>query len=107
MMSPTEPLPLAGLHQFTDFALKQVALQRADVADVQFAIKVIGFMQKGARQQFLAGFFIPLSSLVLRPDSYSVRPRDLFAKIGNAEATFASGLLAFLVNDFRISQDEP
>jgi len=37
-------LPLPGLHHFVDFALHQIALERADVADVELAIQVIGFV---------------------------------------------------------------
>ena len=47
-------LPFALLHQLADLALHQVALQRADVADVELAVEVVGFVQQRARQQFFA-----------------------------------------------------
>ena len=41
-------LPLSRLHQLADLALDQVALQRADVADVELAMQMLGFMKEGS-----------------------------------------------------------
>ena len=53
----TQSLPFSGFDQLADLALHQVALERADMADVELAVEVIGFMQEGAGQQFFSGFF--------------------------------------------------
>src|ERR1019366_2806744 len=44
-------LPLSRLHHFLDLALDQVALQCADVRDVQLAVQVIGLMQEGRSEE--------------------------------------------------------
>src|SRR6266404_4379474 len=38
------PLPFSRFHQFLDPALNQVAFERANVRNVEFAVQVIGFM---------------------------------------------------------------
>jgi len=43
-------LPRSSLDQLADLTLYQVPLQRANVADVKFAVQVFGFMQEGTRQ---------------------------------------------------------
>ena len=83
-------LPLSRFHQLADLALHQVALQRADVADVQLAVQVIGLMQEGARQQIFAGLLEPLAVHVLRADGHLARARHRLAKFGNAQAAFGS-----------------
>ena len=67
------PLPLSRFHQLADLALHEVSLERADVADVEFAIQMIGFVQKSAGQQIVAGLFEPLPIHILRPDSHFSR----------------------------------
>jgi hypothetical protein len=44
------PLPLSRFHQLADLALHEVSLERADVADVELAIQMVGFVQKSAGQ---------------------------------------------------------
>src|SRR5204862_786341 len=39
--------PFPSFHQLFDFAFDQVTLERADVADVQLAIQVVGFVEEG------------------------------------------------------------
>jgi len=46
-----KPLPFSRLHQFLDLAFDQVALQGADVRNVELAVQVIGLMEEGSRQQ--------------------------------------------------------
>ena len=68
-------LPFSGFHHLADFALHQVALQGADVADVELAVQVIGLVQEGAGQQLFAGFFVDLAVDVLGADGDFVGTR--------------------------------
>src|ERR1700737_2988798 len=101
------PLPLAGLHQLADLAFHEIALQSADVADVQLAVQMIGLVQEGASQQIFAGLLEPLSIHVLRPDHHLAGTRHRLPKLGNAEAAFVLGVAAFGANDFRIGDHQP
>ena len=60
--------PVPGALQLLDLALHQVALQRADVGDVEPAVEVIGLVQERARQQIFAGLLELLALRVLRAD---------------------------------------
>src|ERR1022692_1472971 len=99
-------LPFSGFCQLADFATDQVALQGADVADVQLAVQVVGFVQKGARQQVFAGLFEELTLGVLRAHRYALGTLDLLAERGNAQATFFAFLLAFHAHNFRIDEHQ-
>ncbi len=48
-------LPFAGFDQLANLSLDQITLESADVADVELAVEMIGFMQKSPGQQFVAG----------------------------------------------------
>jgi hypothetical protein len=41
-------LPISGFLEFADFAFYEVALQGANVTDVELAVQVIGFVEEGA-----------------------------------------------------------
>src|SRR5258708_2840686 len=82
-------LPLSRLDEFANLALDQVAFQRADVTDVEFAVQVIGFVLKGPCQQIFAGFLEDLSRCILRAYCNYLRTAYIFAKVRNAKATFA------------------
>src|SRR5262249_30447574 len=99
-------LPVSGFDQFPDFTLHQVALEGADVADVELAVEVVGFMEERAREQVFAGFFEPFSIDVLRANGDDLRPSYVFAEFRDAEAPFALGLLAFGMDDLGIREDE-
>src|ERR1035437_7319861 len=43
-------LPFALLHQFADLALHHVALQGADVTDIELTVEMVGFVHQRARQ---------------------------------------------------------
>src|SRR5574341_2371479 len=60
-----QSLPLTGASQLPDFTLDEVALERADVADEELAVQVVGLMQEGAGQQVFAGVLESLSVHVL------------------------------------------
>ena len=102
----TQSLPFSGFHQLFDFAFHQVALQGADVADVELAIEMIGFVKEGPGEEFLSGFFEDVTVNVLGADRDLVRARDVFAELRNAEASLALSVLAFGVNDFWVDQDQ-
>ena len=76
--------PLPNFHQLPNFSLHQIPLQRADVADVKFAVQVIGFMQESPRQLFLPSLLVPLSIYVLRADGDLVSACDWLTEFGNA-----------------------
>ena len=97
--SPSRPFP--GLHQFPDFTFYKIALQGADVLDVELAGEMIDFVLERARQQVLAGPFIPLAFDVLGPDSGAFGAGNLLAKARNAQATLFAGLLALQFQNFR------
>src|SRR5260370_17382659 len=100
------PPPLSRLHQFLDLALDEVALERADVRDVELAVQVIGLVQEGARQQLFSGVLEKLSAQILRAYRNGLGARDLLAKFGNAQAAFAAPLAALFANDYRIDQNQ-
>src|ERR1017187_2054344 len=104
--SSSQFLPFSGFHQFADFAFHQVALEGADVADVELAVEVIGLVQEGTGQEFFPGFFIELAVNVLGANRDFVGTRYVLAKIGDAEASFALGVAALRVNNFGIDEDE-
>src|SRR6266536_3446609 len=54
-------LPLARFDQFFDFALHQIALQGADMTDVQLPVQMIGLVQESAGQQLLPRLFVPFA----------------------------------------------
>jgi hypothetical protein len=99
-------LPFSGFHHFADFAFHQIALEGADVADVELAVQVIGFVQKGAGQQLFSRFFVDLAVNILGADSDFVGTSDVLAEIGDAEASFTLSVTPFSVNDFRINENE-
>ena len=58
-------------------------------------------MQKGARQQVLAGLFEGLALDVLRAHGDAFAAPHLLAKTGDAQAAFLAHLLALDVQDLR------
>ena len=88
------------------FAADQVALERADVGDVEPAVEVIGLVQEGARQQVLAGHLEELALDVLRAHGDALGAPHLLAEAGNAEAAFLALLLAFHLDDLRVDEDQ-
>ncbi len=76
------------------------------MADVEFAVQVIGLVQESAGQQFFTGFFEDLAVNVLGADRDVAGTSNIFAEIGDAEASFTLGVAAFGVNDFGINEDE-
>src|SRR5579864_3875963 len=87
--------PLAGAHQLFDFALDQVTLERAHVADKKPAVQVVDLMQESTGEQVVARFFKPVPFHILRADSNNIGARDVLAEVGQAEAAFLAVLLAF------------
>src|SRR5437899_8414217 len=84
--------PLAGTHHFPDFSFHDVALQRADVADVKPALQVLGFVQEGAGQKSLADCLEPLALEILSADGDHVGPSHGLAELRQAETSFAAAL---------------
>src|SRR5664279_99310 len=69
--SITAALPFAQFNELADLAFHQVALERADVADVKLPVEVVSLVQQGARQQLFARDFKGLTPQVLGPVSYT------------------------------------
>src|SRR5271170_4815753 len=99
-------LPFSRFDQLANFALDQVALERADVADVELAVEVIGFVLEGAGQQVVADPLEDLTGQILGADGNHLRARHVFPEIGDAETAFTLGVAAFFVNDFGIDEDQ-
>src|SRR5579864_5237408 len=99
-------LPLTSLHQLANLSLDQVPFKRAQMADVELAVQMIGLMQEGASEQVFAGFLIPLSIHVLSADRDLVGTGERFAKLRNAEASLTLLLFAFGMNDLRIGEHQ-
>src|SRR5229473_1487297 len=97
-------LPFSGFDQLADLALDQVAFQGADVADVQLAVQVIGFVLKGTGEQVVGGLLKQLSRCILSTNGSHLGAAHIFAEVWDAETTFALRVAAFLVDDFRIDQ---
>jgi hypothetical protein len=99
-------LPLPGFYEFLDLTLHQVALQSADVADVELSVEVIGFVKEGAGEKLLTGFFIPFAVDVLRTNRHILAAGHLFAKLWDGETTFTSSLTTLDMNDLGIRENE-
>ena len=76
--------PLARFSEFTNFSFNQVALENADVTDIESTVEMIGFVKKGAREQILASHLEPLASYILRLHGNFLSARDLLAEARNA-----------------------
>ena len=63
-------------------------------------------MLKGAGQQVVAGLFEKLPVQILGADGYDLGASHILAEVGDAEAAFALGVAAFLVNNLRVDEDE-
>src|SRR5580658_8379462 len=97
-------LPLSRLHQLADLALDQVALQRADVADVELAMQMFSFMQEGSGKQFLPCFLVPRSIHILGTNRHLAGPGHRLAKFGDAEAPLRLSVFALGMENFWIRQ---
>src|SRR5579864_763825 len=104
--SMTNCLPFSGFHQFADFALHQVALQPTEMTDIELAVEVIGFVKKGASQEFLTRFLVKLTIDVLSANRDLIWPRYIFTEVRNAQTSFALSVFAFGMNNLRVDQDQ-
>ena len=95
-------LPLPRLNQFANLALHQIALEDAEMTDIELAVQVISLMEKSAGEQVVADFLKPISVRVLSAHRSLAGTRDRFAKFGNAEAPLILCVLSFSVNDLGI-----
>src|ERR1700722_4198900 len=93
-------LPFSGFHHLADLAFHQVAFQRADSADVELAVQVIGLVLEGASEKFFAGFLKNFSMHILSADGDLESALHVLAKIGDAQTSLALRVVAFGVNDF-------
>ena len=107
---PTSPatglFPFAGLLQLFDFALDQIALERAQMVDEKNSVQVIDLVQQGAREQIFAGDFEGFAFDVLGAHGGFLGAAHRLAKTGDAEAALLAGLLAFLRDDFGIDEND-
>src|ERR1700733_6540706 len=99
-------LPFSAFDQFANFAFHEIAFQGADVADVEFAVQVVGFVQESAGQEIFTRLFENFSTNILSADGDFVGTADVLAKVRNAETTLALAMPAFGMNDFGIDEDE-
>src|SRR5664279_2626074 len=75
-------LPFALLHQLADLALHHVTLQGADVADIELAVEMVGFVHQRARQQIFSAYLDGLALHVLRARGNRTWPCYLLAEFG-------------------------
>src|SRR5271169_5928148 len=104
--SITAVSPFACLHQLANLALHNVALERADVADVELSVEVVGFMKQGAGQEFFAGDLEGFALHVLGAGGDFARPGDFLAELRQAQAAFIGGDATFDMDDFRVDQHD-
>src|SRR5579871_3338308 len=81
-------LPLSRFHELPHLTFDEVALQPADVRDVEPAIEVVNFMLERACQQLFAADFEEFSRHVLRPDCGASRARYGLAEFRQTQAPF-------------------
>src|SRR5947207_8661626 len=94
--------PVTGFDQLADLAADQVALEGADVGNIETAVEMIDLMHECASEKLFAGLLERLALGILRPDGYLHRARHLFAEAGQAQAAFLALLHALLVNNLRV-----
>src|ERR1022692_2700237 len=97
--------PVPGALQLLDLALHQVALQRADVVDVQLPVKMIGLVQKRPRQQIFRGLLEHLALRVLRPDGHGAAAPHLLAESRNTQTALFAVLLAIRSEERRVGKE--
>src|SRR5690242_3067732 len=88
-------VPIPSALELLDLALHQIALQRADMGDVQSAVQVIGLVEQRAREKILAGVLELLALDVLRADGDALPSANLLAKSRNAETALFAVLAPF------------
>lgn len=98
--------PFSRLHHLPYLAFHQVALQRADMADVELAVQMIRLVEKGAREKVLARLLVPFAIDVVSADNDLLGASDVFAKLRNAQAAFTLRVLPLGVNDLGVGEDE-
>src|SRR5690348_5199457 len=106
MRKATARLPLAGFGQFANFALDEIALERAEMIDEKNSVKVVDFMAKGAGEEAFALHFKFLAGGVLGADGDIQGAQDISAKTRDGEAALLLALLAFGVENYGIGEDE-
>src|SRR4029077_3946888 len=97
--------PLARLHQLANLAFDEIALQRADVADVEFAVQVIGLVEEGAGEQLFPSLLEPFSMQILGENRNFAGSRHRLTNLRNAEAAFVLPQPTFGVNNLWIGQN--
>src|ERR1035438_4764584 len=105
-LAAPQSAPVPGALQLLDLALHQVALERADVGDVQLPVEVIGFVQERARQQIFGGLLEHLAPRVPSPYSDAAAPLHLLPESGDAQTAFFALLLAIDLHDHGVDQHQ-
>src|SRR5579863_7192926 len=100
--APRASFPFAGLLQLLDFALDQIAFQRAQMIDEEDSVQVIDLVQESTGEQVLATDFESLAFDISGAHDGFFGAAHRLAKAGYAEASLFAGLLAFLRDHFGI-----
>src|ERR1039458_2245858 len=79
-------LPFALLDQLADLAFHHVSLQSADVADIELAVEMVGFVHQRARQQFFSTYLDGFTFHILPARGNRARSGHLLAEFGQAQA---------------------
>src|SRR5580698_3309707 len=99
-------LPFSRFDQLANFALDQVAFECADVADVELAVEVIGFVLECTGQKIVADLLKDLSGQILGADGDNLRACHVLTKVRDAETAFTLRVAAFFANDLGVDKDE-
>src|SRR6185503_15121968 len=97
-------LPIALLDALLDLALRQVALERAEIIYEQLAVKVVRLVRYAARFEVHHVQRQRAAVRVLRANDKALRPRDLNVYARKAQTAFFPDLLAFFSFDHGVDE---
>src|ERR1019366_5086637 len=99
-------LPFALLDQLADLAFHNVSLQSADVADIELAVEMVGFVHQRARQQFFSAYLDGFTFHILRARGNRAWPRHLLAEFGQTQTALVGSETPFSVDDLGVDQHD-
>src|SRR5262249_55660621 len=76
------------------------------MANEEFSVQVVGFMEKGAGQKLFSGVLEPLAFDVLCADGRLKGALHVSAEVRKAQAALIVDLRTFLMNDLRVDQHD-
>src|SRR2546428_8601438 len=98
--------PLAGLLQFLDLALDDLAFEWRHFIEKDYTVAVIRFVQHATRRQLRAVQFEFVSVDIVRADDCAQIALDAEENTRKRKTAFFAVLLAFHADHFRIDHDD-